>query len=79
MESNQYKDKEVRKVVTPSILNKIALRSFFCQGAFNMERMQAAGWLYSLKPGLKEIHKDKSDLSKSMKMPQWNSLIRIHY
>lgn len=68
MESNKYQDKEVRKVITPSILNKMAIRSFFCQGAFNMERMQAAGWLYSLNPGLKEIHKDKSDLSKSMKM-----------
>lgn len=68
MESNKYRDQEVRKVITPSILNKVAIRSFFCQGAFNMERMQAAGWLYSLNPALKEIHKDKSDLSKSMKM-----------
>ena len=68
MESNKYQDKEGIKVITPSILNKMAIRSFFCQGAFNMERMQAAGWLYSLNPGLKEIHKDKSDLSKSMKM-----------
>lgn len=53
MESNRYRDRKVKKVITPSILNKITLpRSFFCQGAFNMERMQAAGWLYSLNPGL---------------------------
>ncbi|WP_156299400.1 PTS system mannose/fructose/sorbose family transporter subunit IID [Streptobacillus canis] len=68
MESNKYTDKQVKKVVTPSMLNKMAVRSFFCQGAFNMERMQAAGWLYSLNPALKEIHTNKEDLSKSMKM-----------
>lgn len=68
MESNKYQDKEVRKVVNSSMLNLIAIRSFFCQGAFNMARMQAAGWLFSLNPGLKEIHKNKEDLSKSMKM-----------
>ncbi|WP_064609045.1 PTS system mannose/fructose/sorbose family transporter subunit IID [Streptobacillus moniliformis] len=68
MESNKYIDQKVNKVITPSVLNKVALRSFFCQGAFNMERMQAAGWLYSLNPALKEIHTNKNDLSKSMKM-----------
>lgn len=68
MESNKYQNKEVKKVVTPQLLNQIALRSFFCQAAFNMERMQAAGWLYSLNPGLKKIHTNKEDLSKSMKM-----------
>ncbi|XMB87114.1 PTS system mannose/fructose/sorbose family transporter subunit IID [Mycoplasmatota bacterium WC44] len=47
-------------------LNKIAWRSLFLQGSFNYERMQAAGWLYGLIPGLKKIHTDKEDLSTSM-------------
>ena len=41
-------------------------RSLFLQGSFNYERMQAAGWLYGILPGLEEIHTDKEDLSASM-------------
>ena len=37
-------------------LNKMAWRSCFLQASFNYERMQAAGWLYSIIPGLKKIH-----------------------
>src|SRR5699024_10401801 len=29
--------------------------------------MQAAGWLYSILPGLRQAHKNKKDLSKAMK------------
>ena len=70
MESNEnkYKDTEVRKVITPSLLNKMIIRSCFLQSSFNYERMQACGWLFSLLPGLKAIHKDKDDLKKSMKL-----------
>ena len=66
MESNEnkYKDTEVRKVITPSLLNKMIIRSCFLQSSFNYERMQACGWLFSLLPGLKAIHKDKDDLKK---------------
>lgn len=64
----EYRDKTVRKVITPSLLNKMTIRSFFCQEAFNMERMQAAGWLYTILPGLEAIHQDKEDLKESMKM-----------
>ena len=32
-------------------LNKMAWRSCFLQASFNYERMQAAGWLYSILPG----------------------------
>ena len=31
-------------------LNKMAWRSCFLQASFNYERMQAAGWLYSILP-----------------------------
>lgn len=69
MESNiAYEDKAVEKVITKKELNKMTWRSLFLQASFNYERMQACGWLYGLIPGLKKIHKDKSDLSKSMTM-----------
>lgn len=47
-------------------LNKMAWRSCFLQASFNYERMQAAGWLYSILPGLEKIHTDKDDLAASM-------------
>ena len=48
-------------------LNKMAWRSCFLQASFNYERMQAAGWLYSILPGLEKIHADnKEDLALSM-------------
>ncbi len=70
MESNAnvYVDKEKNKVLTKKDLNKMAWRALFVQASFNYERMQACGWLYSLIPGLKKIHKNKEDLSKSMTM-----------
>lgn len=48
-------------------LNILAWRSLFLQASFNYERMQAAGWLYSIIPGLRKIHRNKEDLSNSMK------------
>ena len=48
-------------------LNKMVFRSLNLQGSFNYERMQAAGWLYSILPGLEKIHGDnKEDLKLSM-------------
>ncbi len=47
-------------------LNRMAWRSCFLQASFNYERMQAAGWLYSILPGLEKIHTDKDDLATSM-------------
>ncbi len=47
-------------------LNKMAWRSCFLQASFNYERMQAAGWLYSILPGLEKIHTNKDDLAISM-------------
>ena len=37
-------------------LNKMVLRSLNLQASFNYERMQAAGWLYCILPGLEKIH-----------------------
>lgn len=61
-----YQDKTPAEKLDQKTLNKMALRSMFLQASFNYERMQAAGWLYSILPGLKKIHKDKSDLAASM-------------
>lgn len=68
MESNvTYKDPTNEKLITNKDLNKMVWRSLFLQASFNYERMQACGWLYGLLPGLKKIHKNKEDISNSMK------------
>lgn len=65
--STQYRDLTPAKALDKKTLNKMVWRSLFLQASFNYERMQAGGWLYGILPGLKAIHKDKNDLSKSMK------------
>lgn len=40
--------------------------SCFLQASFNYERMQAAGWLWGILPGLQKIHTNKEDLKASM-------------
>lgn len=48
-------------------LNKMVWRSLNLQASFNYERMQAAGWLYCILPGLEKIHgENKEDLQTSM-------------
>lgn len=63
----EYIDKTEAETLDKKTLNQMAWRSMFLQGSFNYERMQAGGWLYSILPGLKKIHKNKQDLSTSMK------------
>jgi len=69
MESNNtlYKDLTPAKQLDKKTLNQMVWRSLFLQASFNYERMQAAGWLYGILPGLQKIHTNKDDLSKSMK------------
>ena len=68
MESNNtlYKDLTPAPKLDKKTLNKMVWRSLFLQASFNYERMQAAGWLYGILPGLEKIHTNKDDLSKSM-------------
>lgn len=55
------------KSLSKATLNKMVWRSLNLQGSFNYERMQANGWLYSILPGLLEIHGEGSeDLKISM-------------
>lgn len=67
MASNMYEDQTAAEELKPKQLRHLVWRSLFLQASFNYERMQAAGWLYSILPGLRHVHKNKKDLSKSMK------------
>lgn len=69
MASNQtqYNNLTPAQPLDKKTLNKMVWRSLNLQGSFNYERMQAAGWLYSILPGLEKIHADnKEDLETSM-------------
>ncbi|MDD7306244.1 MAG: PTS system mannose/fructose/sorbose family transporter subunit IID [Peptoniphilaceae bacterium] len=61
-----YIDKTPSQQIDKKTLNKMAWRSLFLQASFNYERMQAAGWLYAMLPGLEKVHTNKEDLSTSM-------------
>lgn len=61
-----YKNQTPAGQLDKKTLNKMVWRSLFLQASFNYERMQAAGWLYGILPGLEKIHDDKDDLSASM-------------
>lgn len=63
---NNYKNTQPAPVLDKKTLNRMVWRSLNLQGSFNMERMQANGWLYSILPGLQKIHTDKDDLAASM-------------
>ena len=66
MEYNNYKNTTPAKPISKKAMSKMVWRSLMLQASFNYERMQANGWLYSIAPGLEEIHTDKDDLSVSM-------------
>jgi len=64
--ATNYRDLNPAGMLDKKTLNQMAWRSLFLQGSFNYERMQAAGWLYGIIPGLKKLHTNKEDLSLSM-------------
>lgn len=67
MASNVYTNLTPAKSLSKATLNKMVWRSLNLQGSFNYERMQAAGWLYGILPGLVEIHGEGTeDLKTSM-------------
>lgn len=63
---SRYEDLTPAKQLDKATLNKMVWRSLFLQGSFNYERMQSAGWLYGMLPGLQKIHTNKKDLAASM-------------
>ena len=69
MASNElltYKDTTPAARLDNKTLIKMVWRSCQLQAAFNYERMQSAGWLWSMLPGLQKIHTNKEDLAASM-------------
>lgn len=62
----QYKDLTPAAPLDKKTLNRMAWRSCQLQACFNYERMQSAGWLWSILPGLEKIHTNKDDLATSM-------------
>ena len=62
----QYKDLTPAPRLDNKTLNKMVWRSCQLQACFNYERMQSAGWLWAMLPGLQKIHTNKEDLAASM-------------
>ncbi|MFK4998835.1 PTS system mannose/fructose/sorbose family transporter subunit IID [Bacillus sp. N9] len=59
MAYNQYEDMTEAPDLNSKQLRNLAWRSLLLQASFNYERMQSAGWLYSILPGLRHIHRNK--------------------
>ncbi len=65
--ATQYNNLTPAQSLDKKTLNKMVWRSLNLQASFNYERMQAAGWLYCILPGLMKIHGDnEEDLQISM-------------
>lgn len=65
--ATQYNNLTPAQPLDKKTLNKMVWRSLNLQASFNYERMQAAGWLYCILPGLEKIHADnEEDLKISM-------------
>lgn len=65
--ATQYNNLIPAKPLDKKTLNRMVWRSLNLQASFNYERMQAAGWLYCILPGLMKIHGDnEEDLKTSM-------------
>ena len=65
--ATQYNNLTPAKPLDKKTLNRMVWRSLNLQASFNYERMQAAGWLYCILPGLMKIHGDnEEDLKTSM-------------
>ena len=62
----KYQDLTPAPQLDKKTLNKMVWMSCFLQASFNYERMQAAGWLWGILPGLQKIHTNKEDLKASM-------------
>ncbi|MEI3325158.1 MAG: PTS system mannose/fructose/sorbose family transporter subunit IID [Thomasclavelia sp.] len=62
----RYQDLTPAPKLDKKTLNKMVWMSCFLQASFNYERMQAAGWLWGILPGLQKIHTNKEDLKASM-------------
>ncbi|OCG12505.1 PTS N-acetylgalactosamine transporter subunit IID [Gilliamella sp. wkB292] len=74
--TDTYSDQSQNITLTKSDINRMAFRSLALQASFNYERMQAGGWLFTILPALRKIHKNKDDLKNSMHMHM--EFINVH-
>ncbi|TDR73285.1 PTS system mannose/fructose/sorbose family transporter subunit IID [Paludibacterium purpuratum] len=65
---DDYYDSTPAEPLSTQDINRMAWRSLALQASFNYERMQAGGWLFTLIPALRKIHRQPEDLSNSMRM-----------
>ncbi|GBU09882.1 N-acetylgalactosamine-specific PTS system enzyme IID component [Gammaproteobacteria bacterium] len=76
VESDVYVDQELAAPLTKRDINQMGIRSLALQASFNYERMQAGGWLFTILPSLRKIHKNEDDLRNSAKMHM--EFINVH-
>ena len=74
--TDTYIDQNQDVTLTKVDINRMALRSLALQASFNYERMQAGGWLYTILPALRKIHKNADDLKNAMHMHM--EFINVH-
>lgn len=74
--ADTYIDQNQAPALTKADINRMAIRSLALQASFNYERMQAGGWLYTMLPALRKIHKNEQDLKNSMHMHM--EFINVH-
>ncbi|MCX8649798.1 PTS system mannose/fructose/sorbose family transporter subunit IID [Gilliamella sp. B2776] len=74
--TDTYIDQSQNVTLTKVDINRMAFRSLALQASFNYERMQAGGWLYTILPALRKIHKNSDDLKNSMHMHM--EFINVH-
>ncbi|SLM61437.1 MULTISPECIES: PTS system mannose/fructose/sorbose family transporter subunit IID [Dickeya] len=65
---DEYLDKDAGAELDKKIMRQSWLRMLWVQASFNYQRMQSSGFLYAMLPALQRIHKNKRDLSLSLKL-----------
>ncbi|HHQ5452670.1 PTS system mannose/fructose/sorbose family transporter subunit IID [Aeromonas veronii] len=68
MNNEEYIDQDTNAVLDQKIMRQSWLRMLWVQASFNYQRMQSSGFLYAMLPALQRIHKNKHDLSLSLKL-----------
>ncbi len=64
----EYVDQDTNANLDAKLMRQSWLRMLWVQASFNYQRMQSSGFLYAMIPALKRIHKNKTDLSASLKL-----------
>ncbi|MGM3172812.1 PTS system mannose/fructose/sorbose family transporter subunit IID [Dickeya lacustris] len=65
---DEYCDKTTHVELDKKVMRQSWLRMLWVQASFNYQRMQSSGFLYAMLPALQRIHKNKHDLSVSLKL-----------